>query len=197
MSAVMTEQTAARRAYQLAYRTKNKEAMAEKYREKRAAYYAENKDRILAQRAAHKAENKDAILERAAQSRARRKEAIRAASADYYQRNKDEIDAKNRAYFKANSAATRSYQQNRRARVAEADGRLSINLLAKLRTLQKNKCANCAGDCGSSGELDHITPLFLGGANTDANIQLLCRSCNRRKHTKDPIAWANQNGRLL
>ena len=197
MSAVMTEQSEARRAYQLAYRAKNKQAMAEKYREKRAAYYAENRDRILAQRAAHKAENRDAILDRASKSRAKRKETIRASSADYYQRNKEAIDAKNRAYFKANPAATRSYHQNRRARSAMAEGSLSVDILAKLRALQKNKCANCTADCSSTGELDHITPLFLGGANTDANVQLLCRSCNRKKHTKDPIAWANQNGRLL
>jgi 5-methylcytosine-specific restriction endonuclease McrA len=197
MSAVMHDLAEARRAYQLAYRAKNKQAMADRYREKRATYYAENKEKILEKRALHKAQNKEAILEMVAQSRLRRKETIRKSSADYYQRNKAEIDAKNRAYFKSNPAATRSYQQNRRARVANATGSLSTDLLEKLRALQKNKCANCSANCTETGELDHIVPLFLGGSNTDENIQLLCKGCNRKNHTKDPLVWANQNGRLL
>ena len=197
MTAVMNDQSEAQRAYQIAYRAKNKKAMAEKYRETRAAYFAANRESILAKRATHKAENREEILDRGAKSRASRKEEIRVSSADYYQRNKAVIDAKNLAYFHANPSATRSYHQNRRARVASAHGALSTDLLVKLRVLQKNRCANCGTDCASTGELDHITPLFLGGSNTDENIQLLCRGCNRRKHTKDPIEWAQQNGRLV
>lgn len=37
--------------------------------------------------------------------------------------------------------------------------------------------------CGSVSELhfDHIIPISRGGANTAANIQLLCGTCNRAK----------------
>ena len=162
-----------------------------------AAYYKANKAAIKAKRALHKAQNEEAIRERKAQSRARRKNKIRESSAAYYQKNKAIIDARNRAYFAAHPEAKRSYDQNRRSRLIDAEGSISKDLLARLRVLQKGRCANCSSDCSVSGELDHITPLALGGKNIDENIQLLCRSCNRKKHSKDPLEWAAQNGRLL
>jgi len=40
--------------------------------------------------------------------------------------------------------------------------------------------------CGSTRELhfDHVIPISRGGANTVANIQLLCGGCNRAKGAK-------------
>lgn len=37
--------------------------------------------------------------------------------------------------------------------------------------------------CGSNSELqyDHVIPVALGGGSSEANIQLLCGPCNRRK----------------
>jgi 5-methylcytosine-specific restriction endonuclease McrA len=37
--------------------------------------------------------------------------------------------------------------------------------------------------CGSDRELqfDHVIPVALGGASTEANLQLLCSNCNRAK----------------
>lgn len=48
---------------------------------------------------------------------------------------------------------------------------------------------------------DVITDKFKqsgkGGIHGDENLQLLCPACNLKKSNKDPIVWANQNGRLL
>jgi hypothetical protein len=40
--------------------------------------------------------------------------------------------------------------------------------------------------CGSAAQLhfDHVIPISRGGANTVANIQLLCGACNRAKGAK-------------
>lgn len=56
--------------------------------------------------------------------------------------------------------------------------------------LAKQKCC-CAG-CGTAlerYELDHIVPSAKGGSNEPDNLQILCGTCNRRKHAKDPIEW--------
>jgi 5-methylcytosine-specific restriction endonuclease McrA len=37
----------------------------------------------------------------------------------------------------------------------------------------------------------------LGGSSHPSNLQLLCEHCNRTKWAKHPIAWAQENGRLL
>lgn len=40
--------------------------------------------------------------------------------------------------------------------------------------------------CGSRDriEFDHVVPTSKGGTSDEQNVQLLCRSCNRRKHNK-------------
>ena len=35
--------------------------------------------------------------------------------------------------------------------------------------------------------LDHIYPLSLGGAHSLLNIQVMCRSCNAKKHARPPL----------
>ena len=42
---------------------------------------------------------------------------------------------------------------------------------------------HCCSSCGSTEylEIDHIIPLARGGSNELDNLQILCRSCNRRK----------------
>jgi hypothetical protein len=40
--------------------------------------------------------------------------------------------------------------------------------------------------CGSTTNLeyDHDIPVSRGGSNTERNVRILCRSCNRKKHAK-------------
>ena len=42
------------------------------------------------------------------------------------------------------------------------------------------KCQVC-GRVTIGGEVDHLQPLHLGGRESDANRQWLCRSCHRAK----------------
>jgi hypothetical protein len=42
-----------------------------------------------------------------------------------------------------------------------------------------HKCARC-GSC-TYLEIDHIQPLSRGGRHDETNMQVLCRTCNRKK----------------
>ena len=85
----------------------------------------------------------------------------------------------------------------RRAREIGAGGSFTPEQITELYSKQSGCCANCGTKLGKRFHRDHKMPLSLGGSNDIMNIELLCQSCNQRKHAKDPIAWANENGRLI
>jgi len=144
---------------------------------------------------------------------AQNREKVRAYKKTYYEIHKDDLKQKSKLYFsinfdqikivkaqwkKDNSDLVRVYNQNRKAKKRKQTGLISKGIVKKLMTLQKGKCTNCKADLRDTGHhLDHITPIDLGGAHADENLQLLCPTCNLRKFNKEPIAWANENGRLL
>lgn len=85
----------------------------------------------------------------------------------------------------------------RRARLANV---ISGNIPSKeyLLNKQNGMCAYCK--CKGKNvvwHLDHIIPISKGGSNTINNVQILCMSCNLKKNDKDPIRFAQENGRLL
>lgn len=85
----------------------------------------------------------------------------------------------------------------RRARKANSTGSFSRAEIRKLFDLQRGKCAWCRADIKKSFHRDHRVPLSAGGTNDISNIDLLCPTCNVRKHAKDPIDWAQQEGFLI
>lgn len=99
-----------------------------------------------------------------------------------------------RRYRAANPHKTREWAQNRRNRKA---GRLEYGTIPALMKLQRGLCAYCKCDIHSGYHVDHIVPLARGGKHRADNIQLLCGPCNLRKSDRDPIEFAQLNGRLL
>ncbi|MFD7454460.1 HNH endonuclease [Kitasatospora sp. NPDC059827] len=48
------------------------------------------------------------------------------------------------------------------------------------------RCGLCGEDLPAAlVDVDHRTPLALGGEDTDSNVQALCRACHKRKTRTD------------
>lgn len=89
------------------------------------------------------------------------------------------------------------YRRNRRAKIAMADGSHTKDDVLSILYMQKWKCMNCSKSIKKGYHVDHIIPIARGGSNWKSNIQCLCQLCNNKKHAKDPIDWARENGRLI
>lgn len=58
----------------------------------------------------------------------------------------------------------------------------------RLRTTILNRDHHTCAYCGQPAtEVDHITPIRLGGTSTPDNLTAACRTCNRRKGGGRPI----------
>lgn len=94
-------------------------------------------------------------------------------------------------------AASAAHRATRRSRQRGAPGTYTAADIESLYLKQRGCCANCGCALGDKFHRDHRVSLFRGGSNEITNIELLCGPCNQRKHAKDPIAWARENGRLI
>lgn len=179
-------------ARQAAYRAQQGDHVREIERE----YREKNRGAAAIWRSANKDIQRAYFKERYAKEKAagvRSSPAAKTRAARYYDNNKARIGARHRAYKKANPEIVRNQSRKRRAL---AGGSLSADIESRLFKQQRGRCANCTEKL-ERFDLDHIVPLSRGGRNEDLNAQLLCPTCNRRKHAKDPIAFAQEQGRLL
>lgn len=68
------------------------------------------------------------------------------------------------------------------------NARAPARVRARIFAAQEGKCAHCGkamARCGEPFDLDHITPLILGGANAEGNLQALCGPCHTLKSKAD------------
>lgn len=114
----------------------------------------------------------------------------------YREENLEACNLREQIYRENNREKFRAKWANRRALVAKADGKFTGNDVLRIKSLQKDRCAGCSNPLVDF-HADHVIPISKGGSNWPTNIQLLCVACNLKKHAKDPIKWANENGRLL
>lgn len=66
--------------------------------------------------------------------------------------------------------------------------RIRGNTLTKIRKrvmLRDEYTCRMCGMLTSSGEIDHVVPLHLGGSESDENRQYLCVSCHLRKSSAE------------
>jgi 5-methylcytosine-specific restriction endonuclease McrA len=138
------------------------------------------------------------------------------ANAAYVARNAKAVRAKQDAWYRANAERLRekaklngakwraahpdkhaAKERNRRALKRSAEGVHTVADIAAIRVAQKNRCACCRVKLSGKGDVDHIVPLFRGGSNWPANLQILCEFCNGSKGSKDPLEFMQQRGFLL
>lgn len=120
---------------------------------------------------------------------------------DYRRANPERHRTEVREWQKRNPEKRRAQRHLRKCRQRSAEGRFTGIDIKNILKHQRNKCAYYI-DCGQSFsnqqfQIDHIVPLARGGTNWPNNLQLLCASCNARKHDRDPIDYACQQGRML
>ncbi len=147
-----------------------------------------------------------------AESHAKNKEKRNAQSREYHSKNRDKIlsrmarygnltrevrNEKASLWRKENPKKRVAYEAKRRSLKIGSFGSFTVEDVDRIMSLQKNKCANCQCCVLGGYHVDHVNPLSKGGSNGPENIQILCPNCNQRKHAKDPIQWAKENGKLL
>lgn len=130
----------------------------------------------------------------------------------YYSNNKEYFSNHNRKYRQDNLENRQAYcsewkKKNKEVHACHSRNRHALKLssgthsaedIADIFKMQRKRCAACKSHLKSTGyHVDHIFPIALGGSNYRRNLQLLCPPCNLKKHAKDPIAWAQEQGRLL
>lgn len=176
-----------------AYRAKN----PEKAKQAVENWKTKNPEKLKAGKLAYYAANRDVLLADFADRYKKNPEPAKARTIAWSKINQEHVKEYNRAWHKANPNAAKVISENRRARKLNNGGRLSRGLSAKLFVLQKGKCACCGLPLGASYHMDHVIPLALGGSNTDDNIQLLRQRCNSQKGKKHPIDFMQSRGFLL
>ena len=182
---------------------------AEKVRAARLEYRENNRDIILEKHRIYLENNRDKIRQKSKERYQRDREKILAyfdSRKDlkkeydhvYREKNKDRIKERTSQYKRENPDKVRKLAHKRRAIARNSGGVYSVSDLERIKIGQRMRCANCKSCLKQSGyHVDHVVPIAKGGTNWPDNLQILCPSCNLSKGAKDPIEWAQANGRLL
>ena len=111
--------------------------------------------------------------------------------------NPEKAKALCRAWQVANPEAIGARDARRRALKRASTGKHTAVDIKTLFTLQKGKCICCRVSIKDGYHVDHIYALTNNGSNDKHNLQLLCPTCNMRKHAKHPIDFMQSRGFLL
>lgn len=127
----------------------------------------------------------------------RNKEQRLAEARDWRSRNKPICAEISRIWRETNKEHVRALSRTYKARKKNAVGSHTGDDIKFLLAAQRWKCAMCTISIRDGYHVDHVFPLAKGGSNDKSNLQILCPTCNCRKHDKDPFAFARENGLLL
>lgn len=151
-------------------------------------WQAKNPDRVKKTneryRASHRVDAAKASAEWRENNRERFLEMVKRCSRRHYEENRNRLREEHKSWKLANRDAVKEISARRRAAIKYNGGTLSRGIVTRLFNCQGGICVYCDITLVNGFHLDHKTPLSRGGFNSDENVQLLCASCNLRKHTK-------------
>lgn len=126
------------------------------------------------------------------------KEMLSRKQAEWREKNIEKMKELRANWVKNNPDKARLNRHQRIARKKHIGGSLSKDIVGKLLTRQKGKCAICGMKMlKGKNHIDHIMPLALGGKNADSNVQLTCPKCNWSKGSEHPVSFMQKKGYLL
>ncbi len=151
----------------------------------------------IAKQAAYYRANREDCLRKMKEYRKAHLAQKRAANKAWAVANPEKDRESKRKWMANNPEKVRARTEAARARRKGAEGRYTGDEVLALLERQKGRCPICQTNIRRKYHADHIVPIVLGGSNWISNIQLLCPPCNWRKSGKDPVVFAQQEGRLL
>ena len=103
---------------------------------------------------------------------------------NYYKAHKKELAAYSAEWHRQHPEYARKNAKTRRATLVGAaqDGSVTIKALNELLATWTGTCPFCLQEAKPT--IDHIVPLAAGGAHMMTNLQLMCKSCNSSKGSK-------------
>lgn len=210
LSHITPEQRAKKRAYDKIYKAKNKT----KILAQATAYRAANPEKVKVAvqlawsrfgdkyKAAVRASGRyktPHYIAMAAQWAIGNPDKVRATKRRWVRNHKQQSDEISRRWKAANPEKCKVHKHRRRSRILGCqDHHTEQEWLIILRS-HGRKCAYCrtSGTKKNPITRDHIVPISKGGTNSARNLVPACKSCNSKKHDRDPIVFAREELGLL
>lgn len=174
---------------------RRRDADPAKDRLRRDAWIAANLEKVTAQAKARRLANASSLSDYGRRYREENAEKTAARHARYRVECADQVRESKRLWKAKNKDAVLHHTRTRRARIKGSVCTLTQVEARAVLVAQGERCAICPSK--SEMQLDHIVPIALGGDHAKYNVQWLCGPCNRRKSDRDPIVFAQLEGRLL
>lgn len=150
------------------------------------AYYEANKQQITERVAAWRKANPEKLKAQTARHRENRRDHRNAVNLERYYRRMAEDPAAVRAERVRWTKSDKGQIQNRLAAHRRRGARPTAEAKAFAPVLLADPCSYCGGP---GGELDHISPVVLGGGGDVGNLAGACRSCNARKNDQSLLEF--------
>ncbi len=188
-----------RRIYEKNYMRARRAADPTKANAEAAEWRRKNPEKVKAVNKRSYWKNRDKSLAKSAQWFADHPEEKKHLAKRWRDENPEKVKESAKKTRKKHRVKVNQRNRNRRALKAAAPGKHTVDDVAQLFEKQKGKCAHpwCRKSLKGGYHVDHRIALARGGSNDKKNLQLLCPPCNIKKHAKDPIDFARQNGMLL